>query len=152
FGRSIPALRRKLRQIPHTISISPAHLEIRAFGPVRVRYNGKIITLSDWQTRETRDLFFFFLHSKPVTKEEIAAIFWPDISPARLKMRFKTTIYRLRHAVGQETILFEDERYKFNHGIDYDYDVENFQQLLAQANQAKDPVEISSLLKAAVDL
>jgi LuxR family maltose regulon positive regulatory protein len=152
FGRSIPGLRRKLRQIPHTISISPAHLEIRAFGPVQVLYNEKLITLSDWQTRETRDLFFFFLHSKPVTKEEIASIFWPDISPARLKMRFKTSIYRLRHAVGQETILFEDERYKFNHGIDYDYDVENFQQLLAQANLAKNPVETTSILKAAVDM
>jgi len=152
FGRSIAGLRRKLRQISHTISISPAHLEIRAFGPVQALYNGKLITLSDWQTRETRDLFFFFLHSKPVTKEEIAFIFWPDISPARLKMRFKTSIYRLRHAVGQETILFEAERYKFNHGIDYDYDVENFQQLLAQANQTKNSAEITSLLKAAVDL
>jgi LuxR family maltose regulon positive regulatory protein len=152
FSKSIPALRRKLRQLSYIVSISPPHLIIKAFGPGQVFYNGNLITLSDWQTRETRDLFFFFLHSKPLTKEEIASIFWPDISPSRLKMRFKTSIYRLRHAVGQETILFEDERYKFNRGIDYDYDVENFQQLVSQADQAKNPTEITSLLKAVVDM
>lgn len=152
FERSIPALRRKLRQISHTISISPPHLVIHTFGPVRVLYNGKKITLSDWQTRETRDLFFFFLHSRPVTKEEIAFIFWPDISPPRLKMRFKTSLYRLRHAVGQETILFEDERYQFNHGIDYECDVEKFQQLLEQADKAGNAAEAATLLKTAIDL
>jgi LuxR family transcriptional regulator, maltose regulon positive regulatory protein len=152
FERSVPSLRRKLRRISHTISISPPHLEIRAFGPARVLYNGKMITLSDWQTRETRDLFFFFLHSKPVTKEEIASIFWPEISPSRLKMRFKTSIYRLRHAIGQETILFEDERYRFNRGIDYEYDAENFLHLLQQADKTKSTTEAALLLKSAINL
>lgn len=152
FTRNIPGLRRKLRRISHIISISPPHLVIRSFGSVQVLYNGKKVTLSDWQTKETRDLFFFFLHSKPVTKEEIAAIFWPDISLARLKMRFKTSIYRLRHAVGQETILFEDERYRFNHGIDYEYDVENFHHLIEQADKTNNSAESVRLLKTAVDL
>ena len=152
FERNIPALRRKLRQVSQTISISPPHLVIRAFGPTQVIYNGKKITLSDWQTKETRDLFFFFLTSKPATKEEIASMFWPDISPSRLKMRFKTSIYRLRHAVGQETILFEDERYQFNRGVDYEYDLENFQQLLKQVDKAEKNDEIAVLLRTAVDL
>ncbi len=152
FWKSIPSLRRKLRRISRIVSISPPHLVIRAFGPVQVIYNGKKITLSDWQTRETRDLFFFFLHSKPVTKEEIASIFWPEISPSRLKMRFKTSIYRLRRAVGQETILFEDERYQFNHGMDYEYDVEKFQQLLRQVDEVKITEEVIGILSEAVDL
>jgi DNA-binding SARP family transcriptional activator len=152
FGKNIPGLRRKLRQISHIISISPPHIAIQALGPAQVLYNGKKISLSDWQTRETRDLFFFFLQSKAVTKEEIASIFWPDISPSRLKMRFKTSIYRLRHAVGQETILFEDERYEFNHGIDYEYDVEKFQQILGQADKTQAVDEVINLLIMAIDL
>ncbi len=150
--KGIPGLRRKLRQVSHTISISPPHLAIQAFGSVQVLYNGENITLSDWQTRETRDLFFFFLQSRPMTKEEIASVFWPDISPSRLKMRFKTSIYRLRHAVGQETILFEDERYEFNHGMDYEYDVEKFQHILEQADEAINASQVANLLTIAVDL
>jgi len=152
FGKNIPALRRRLRRISHIVSISPPHFVIQAFGPVQVTFNGNKISLSDWQTRETRDLFFFFLHSKAVTKEEIASIFWPDISPSRLKMRFKTSIYRLRHAVGQETILFNDERYEFNHGIDYEYDAEKFQQLLGQVDEATNTTEMIRLLDAAIGL
>ena len=75
--------------------------------------DGIPISLPEWQTRETRDLFFFLFFNPALTKEQIAMVFWPEITPARLKMRFKTTIYRLRHAVGQEVIRFEGERYSF---------------------------------------
>ena len=114
--------------------------------------SGKKVSLSDWQTRETRDLFFFFLQASPQVKDDLAATFWPDISPARLKMRFKTNMYRLRHAVGQNTILFEGERYLFNHDIDYEYDVENFKKYLEQANAATNVRDSQVFLQAAIDL
>jgi len=152
FTRKIPALRRKLRQISESAFISPPHLTIRAFGPAEVSVSGKKIMLSDWQTRETRELFFYFLYSGSQTKEDIAGVFWPDISPARLKMRFKTNMYRLRHAVGQNSILFEDERYFFNREIDYDYDVENFKKFLEQARSTTHTDERKNSLKAAIEL
>jgi ATP/maltotriose-dependent transcriptional regulator MalT/DNA-binding SARP family transcriptional activator len=152
FTKSIPSIRRNLRRISKSAFISSPHTTIQALGPARVFVNGKQVTLSDWQTRETRDLFFFFLESKPKTKEEIAAIFWPDISPARLKMRFKTSLYRLRHAVGQYTILFEGERYRFNHDIDYEYDLETYNELLEKARGEKNAAKSAELLQAAVDL
>jgi two-component SAPR family response regulator len=152
FTKSIPSIRRNLRRISKSAFISPPHTTIHAFGPAQVFVNGNQVTLSDWQTRETRDLFFFFLESKPKTKEEIAAIFWPDISPARLKMRFKTSLYRLRHAVGQYTILFEGERYRFNHDIDYEYDLETYNELLEKARSEQNAAKSAELLQAAVDL
>jgi two-component SAPR family response regulator len=152
FTRSIPAIRRKLRHISKSAFISPPHLVIHAFGHAQVSLSGRTISISDWQTRETRDLFFFFLQSSPQTKEELAEIFWPDISPPRLKMRFKTNIYRLRHAIGQNTILFEGERYFFNHNIDYEYDVENFNKFLEQANSATKSSDSKVFLQAAIDI
>ena len=148
----MPVLRKKLRQVSRSAFISQPHLKIHGFGPAQVFLNGKKISLSDWQTRETRDLFFFFLQSPPRTKEDIASAFWPDISPARMKMRFKTNMYRLRHAIGQETILFEEERYQFNTDIDYDYDVENFEKLLERGKTAATVEEKISALDAAVAL
>jgi len=152
FTKNIPTIRRRLRRISKSAFLSAPRLVIRALGPAQVILNGKVITISDWQTRETRDLFFFFLHSKPITKEKLAAVFWPDISPERLRMRFKTSLYRLRHAVGQNTILFEGDCYRFNHDIDYEYDLETFDDLIEQATQAKTPAENATLLQAAVDL
>lgn len=152
LAAKIPALRKKLRQASKSAFISQPRLAIHGFGPPQVFLNGKKISLSDWQTRETRDLFFFFLQSSPQTKEDVAAAFWPDISPARMKMRFKTNMYRLRHAIGQETILFEEERYRFNHDVDYDYDVENFDKLVEQSKTAASVEEKIHLLGAAVAL
>jgi len=152
FLKNIPAIRRNLRKISKSAFISAPHITIQAFGPVQVCVNGKQITLSDWQTRETRDLFFYFLGSKPCTKEEIAIVFWPDISSARLKMRFKTSLYRLRHAVGQNSILFEGERYRFNHALDYEYDLETYKDYVEKARNTKNAVEGATFLQAAVDL
>ncbi|MFO7583442.1 MAG: tetratricopeptide repeat protein, partial [Anaerolineales bacterium] len=152
FAEDIPSLRRKLRLVSRSAFISPPQLTVHGFGPAQVFINGKKVSLSDWQTRETRDLFFYFLQSPPQTKEDVAVDFWPDISLARIKMRFKTNMYRLRHAVGQDTILFEGERYRFNRNVDYEYDVEIFDKLLKQSRDLVKRDDKLSMLQAAVDL
>jgi two-component SAPR family response regulator len=152
YVESISNLRRRLRQISKRIEMSRPHLEIYTFGAARVVRNGKVLAISDWQTRETRDLFFYFISHPPQTKEEIANVFWPDISPARLKMRFKTSIYRLRQALGQDVILFEDDHYRFNKTIDYTCDRENFEHLIGLAQSAATTEETISLLEKSIDL
>lgn len=152
FTGSFAALRRKLRNELRSIAISPPSLQIYTLGTVRVLRNGEQVTIADWQTRETRDLFLFLLCSPPHTKEEIANIFWPDISPERLKMRFKTNIYRLRHAVGQDVVQFADDRYQFNPAIDYTWDRIAFESLLAAIEQETEVARLMEMLQAAVDM
>jgi LuxR family maltose regulon positive regulatory protein len=127
---SLPILYQKLRQPPDHPQSNIPRLEIISFGNVQVNHNQRVVGVSDWQTREARDLFFFLLHSPPLTKEQIALEFWPDISPARLKMRFKINIYRIRKAIGQDVVIFENERYRFNRTIRYSWDREKFDELL----------------------
>jgi LuxR family maltose regulon positive regulatory protein len=145
-------VRRQLRQVSKRVAISAPKLEIRALGPSQVSRDGRALTLSDWQTHEARDLFFFLMFSPPQTKEQIALAFWPDISPARLKMRFKTNIYRIRQALGQNVITFDDEFYKFNRSVDHSCDVDNFHDLLGAARSAVDPQQAVRSLKSAIDL
>jgi LuxR family maltose regulon positive regulatory protein len=152
FTQQIPTIRRNLRRTSKSAFISPPHLTIQGFGPALVKVNGSELQLSDWQTRETRDLFFHFLETSASTKEEVAAVFWPDISPERLKMRFKTSLYRLRHAVGQNTILCDGERYRFNHNLDYEYDHESYEKQVELALSCKNPAETASQLQMAVNL
>ena len=134
FEAIIPSLRRRLRKQISTIPFAPPHLTIRAFSEGQVLLNGKLVTHPDWASRKpVRDLFFCLLaHPQGMTKEEIGVIFWPDSSPAQLKLRFKNIIYWLRHALGQDVVLFDENRYRFNQSLDYEYDVDAFFQKLTQ--------------------
>lgn len=153
WQNDLPTVRASLRRITDTLPVSPPRLIIQALGREQVKVNGKLVTTSDWQTQAARDLFFYFLSaSQPVTKEQVGVAFWPDISPAQLKMRFKINIYRLRHALGQEAVLFEDDHYRFNRALDYEYDVETFESCLAQASASQDVQERITHYQTAVEL
>jgi LuxR family transcriptional regulator, maltose regulon positive regulatory protein len=132
-GHRLPALRKRLRRMLKAAPLQASRLTIQALGKPQVHINGKLVVMSQWQTLSVRDLFFFFMTaSHPVTKEEIADILWPELDTARLKLRFKNELYRLRHALGRDAILFENNQYFFNRHLDYEFDVEEFDAHLAQ--------------------
>lgn len=114
----------------------PPVLEIFAFGKGTVFRDASPVTQSDWGAAQARELFFYILAHPNRSKEQIGAVFWPDLSPARMTSTFHATLYRVRRAVGRECILYEDERYRFNDGLNYRFDVEEFESLLARADQA----------------
>jgi two-component SAPR family response regulator len=148
--REMSALKAVIRQTSQHVSLSPPELVIETFGDVKVFCNNNLLQISDWQTREARDLFFFLLHSPPMTKEKIALEMWPDISPARLKMRFKINIHRIRRAIGQEAVIFDGERYRFNRRISYRWDREKFDELMKAAQLDIPLNEKKPLLEKAV--
>lgn len=147
----LPLLRKRLRLLLTTVPIQAPRLAIQAFGKAQVRVNGKLVTSAQWKTASVRELFFYFLLvSRPVSKEEVGEVLWPEIEPRQLKLRFKNDLYRLRRALGQEAILFEDDCYHFNRLLDYEYDVETFEAHLAKAKAAAGAEEkIAHLLAAA---
>jgi two-component SAPR family response regulator len=144
FQAQHPLLRREFRHqvrplFPQML-VDPPALVVRALGRAEVSVNGQPITLSDWKTRVSRDLLFCLLaHPEGLTKEQIGLHFWPDCSPEQLKTRFKNAIYRMRAALGQEVILFEDSIYRFDASLDYEYDVELFLHHVEAGNAASDP-------------
>jgi two-component SAPR family response regulator len=140
FEERLPSIRRRLRRLSRRVEGPAPGLMVQAFGAVQVKAGGRLLTMSDWLTQSVRDLFFFFFTAeRPLTKEEVAEALWLDMDdPAKLKLRFKNEMYRLRRAVGKNVILFEGEYYRFNHALDYEYDVEAFETHLAQARAATD--------------
>jgi two-component SAPR family response regulator len=150
--KSLPEIYHKLEDPTERLETSTHQLEISSFGDVEIRYNRRLLELSDWQTREARDLFLFLLQSKSLTKEQIALVFWPDISTARLKMRFKVNIYRIRKAVGQDTILFENERYRFNRAIRYVWDREKLDEVFGKLRYTTETSIRTKLLEQVIAL
>lgn len=136
--QNIPNLRRMIRRHAAVVPFAPPKMTIRTLGLIQVTVSNHVITSSDWQVQVARDLFLLLLaHPEGLTKEQIGNIFWPDSTQSELKLRFKNTIYRLRHAAGKDAILFQgDDRYLFNREMDYEYDVEVFLKEIAQAEKA----------------
>jgi len=149
----LPDLRKRLRRLLHTVPIQVPQLLIQAFGKAQVRVDGKLVTTRQWKTASVRELFFYFLAaSRPVTKEESGEVLWPELSTQELKLRFKNELYRLRHALGQNVIRFENNLYSFNRLLDYEYDVEKFNIAIMKAKSASQVDEKISHLRVATGL
>ncbi|MSP12101.1 MAG: tetratricopeptide repeat protein [Chloroflexi bacterium] len=113
-----------------------AELRISALGPPRV-YRGEQ-ALTDWTYAKSRDLLFFLLCHPPRTKEQVGLEFWPDAGPEQLRSSFRTVLHHLRRTLGRsEWIIFEQDRYAFNHALDYWFDVKAFETNLKQARHLK---------------
>jgi len=136
------SLRKMVRRHSRTIQFALPKYVIRALGRSQVRIGDHIVPLSEWKTQTVRDLFFFILVNQDgVTKEEIGEAFWPDSTLDSIRVRFKNSIYRLRHALGSETISFIDDVYRFNRLTEYDFDLENFSQEVSLAQNTADEIE-----------
>lgn len=149
----IHELRRAVRHQVTLMPFAPPKIVIRTLGKVQVRVEGMPVSSSDWQVQTARDLFLLILaHPEGLTKEEIGEILWPGSTASELRLRFKNAIYRLRHAVGKDTILFQGESlYLFNRSLDYEYDVETFLYEMEQAKQAEGIEQIKHFRKAVED-
>ncbi|HEX8991358.1 MAG TPA: tetratricopeptide repeat protein [Anaerolineales bacterium] len=151
----LPPVRRQLRRLSHAIEMPTPKLVVKAFGAGQVWANGQLLGPKDWQTQSVRELFFFFLAAgRPVGREQIGGALWPGTEePSKFKMRFKNEIYRLRRAVGLETILFDGgESYQFNRTVDHEYDVEAFEAYLKKATAATRVADKIDFYQRAVDL
>ncbi|HEY1351554.1 MAG TPA: BTAD domain-containing putative transcriptional regulator [Ktedonobacteraceae bacterium] len=109
----------------------------------------------DWRYAKARELLFYLLCSPARSKEQIGLALWPDASPGQLRRSFHTALHHLRRVLGRaEWILFTHERYCFNRGLDYWFDVETFEAHLDQARQlqAAEPLGAISHLQEGLKL
>jgi len=146
FEVDLTRLKRKLRAQDAIVVVTPPRLRIKAFGQIQVLLADKPVTGADWQSLVTRDLLYLVLSNRRGwNKERIGEFLWPESSLSQLNQRFKNSIYRLRRALNQDVILYFDGIYSFNREIDYEYDVEKFEDFLAQAKAA---VGVEAQIKA----
>ncbi len=159
-GRLARILERIGEEVPPVIqeTLEPVtvtqELRVQAFGQAQVWLNGRLITRKEWDSTATKELFFFLLaHPEGVRKDEILEVFWPESSPARASSAFHSTNYRLRRALkNQECVLYRDGVYLLNPELKPWYDVEVFQNLIAQAEEAGSTQEQINLLEEAIEL
>jgi ATP/maltotriose-dependent transcriptional regulator MalT len=151
FLAQLPVIRKYLREHSTVLNTASPHYQIRSMGKLQVRIDDHLVVNSEWQTSAAKHLFFMLLaHPEGMTRDEICLIFWPDAAPDDARFRFKNTVYRLRRAVGKEVILLEQDYYRFNNKLNYEYDIEAFLKENAAALREKDPQEKITHLRAAI--
>lgn len=151
FEKHLAQIHRVVRRHSSAVDFSNPKLSISGLGRMQVRLGNRVVTNKDWKTHTVRDLFFFLLsHPEGATKEEVGAAFWPDADRDTVKLRFKNSIYRLRRAAGSDCIAFDDDIYRFNRSMDYEYDLDTFMNELENAKKAQSTEEKIEHLRAAV--
>jgi len=157
FKARLPSLLDKLEFnfLPVDISQQPL-LDITAMGRVSVKIRGELITVPEWTKQKTvRELFFYLLsYPEGASRDEICLEFWPDSTAEQLKKQFKNALYRLRRAVGTDTILYHQPTrlYHFNRQLDYRYDVEDFYKSLDLAAAESNQERKVQILREAADI
>jgi LuxR family transcriptional regulator, maltose regulon positive regulatory protein len=155
FEEALPKLRRVLRRKMATVPFGPPRVRIHLLGEPQVTVGSEAVTRSDWQTPMAPALLYLLLaRPEGLTKDEIGTFLWPDYSPGRLKVNFQKTIYRLRRALVQDVVVYDEEtqQYRFNRALDYTYDVELFRMHLLEARTASSAGERASAYRSALEL
>lgn len=154
FEDQLPGLRRRLRPKASTVLFAPPKLTIHALGKAQVDVDGIPVNKAEWQNqKKARELFFLLLaHPEGKTREEVGSILWQDSSPTQLKLQFKNAIYKLRYALGQDIIIFDGYRYCFNKELDFEYDVQAYEEKVNQAKAAATSPEKIAAYRDVVEL
>jgi DNA-binding SARP family transcriptional activator len=127
----------------HETSPSPistqANIRIYALGEPSVSIDGKPVTR--WRMARAMELFFLLLqHQQPLRKEQILTALWPEMDdPERVSQTLRSTIYYLRHAIGEKSLVKQAGLYWLDLPAIYNacwYDVTAFEQCQQQAHAA----------------
>ncbi len=160
INQRINRLRMSRHKAPSVIKLESNHtieyvysLRLQTLGKEKLERDGVPVLPAEWRATAARELFFylFFLGAKP--REIISLDFWPDSAPSRVRSNFHTTLYRVRQALGDNVIVFRDERYMVNPDLDIWCDAHEFESLTERAqNLSIRDARTEDLYRRAVDL
>jgi len=133
-------------------------IQIQAFGNLFIRANEKVLFDKDWPNPKTQSVFKILLinHRKTITIDEFIDLLWPETRRESAEVMLFTAISFIRHYFEPELKSGRQSKYVVNrgngyemnigeHGIDYSYDVELFQEYVARGRENNDS---QTLLKA----
>ncbi len=113
-------------------------LRIRALGAAMVEIGDTALTAADWSYAKPRELMFLLASSPPMTKDQIAAALWPDLSRQQLGNALHTALRELRRALGDPGwVQYSDGHYRFDRSRPHECDVTAFEDALVAARRAR---------------
>jgi DNA-binding SARP family transcriptional activator len=130
FGETAQAVLSRASKLSETEAEVQTPLRIFGFGRGRAARKGKPIPLPDWGAAATRYMLFYLLMHCSRTREQIAAVLWPNLDSSKVKANFHSTKTRLNRALGRTALHFDGLCYDIHPDLDYWFDVHEFQRLI----------------------
>src|SRR5579863_3753223 len=113
-------------------------LRVRALGGAVVEFGDAALTAADWGYAKPRELMFLLVSSPPMTKDQIAAALWPDLSRQQLGNALHTALRELRRALGDAGwVVYANGHYRFDRSRPHECDVTEFEDALLAARRAR---------------
>ncbi len=113
-------------------------LRVRALGTAAVELGDVALTAADWGYAKPRELLFLLVTSPPLTREQVGAALWPDLTHRQLGNALHTALRELRRAIGDPgLVVYSGGRYSFDRTRGHDCDVDTFEEALASASRAR---------------
>jgi predicted ATPase/DNA-binding SARP family transcriptional activator len=120
------------------VSRQPGLLTVRALGTATVELGETSLTAADWGYAKPRELLFLLVTSPALTREQIGAALWPDLSRQQLGNALHTALRELRRALGDpDWVLYSGGRYAINRTRPFYCDVDAFESALAAASRQR---------------
>ena len=160
ISQRINRLRMSRHKAPSVIKLESNHpieyvysLRLQTLGKEKLERDGVPVLPAEWRATAARELFFYLFFGGAQPREIISLDFWPDSAPSRVRSNFHTTLYRVRQALGDNVIIFRDERYMVNPDLDIWCDAHEFESLTERAqNLSIRDARTEDLYRRAVDL
>lgn len=131
-------------------------LTINMLGPVEiVRDPARPLAADAWTTRRARDILCFIASRRHhrTSKDAIIDTFWAEAELEIVERNFHPTVSHIRRALNsnqplkQNFIVYRGGDYQFNPDFAYRIDIENFDQLVANGEQARRNRDFDSCVK-----
>ncbi|HEU4759719.1 MAG TPA: BTAD domain-containing putative transcriptional regulator [Dehalococcoidia bacterium] len=128
-------------------------VEVVALGEFAVRMNGRLVMDYEWESEKSKELLLLLLsQERSLRRDEIVAALWPESAGARAISGFHSCLYRVRHALYSESIVESGRAYCLNPAGSFEYDVQEFERLVARARGSGEEPAGEDALRRAVDL
>ena len=137
-------------------------IQIFTFGTLQVVRGDHLVTESDWHTRQARQLLKILIteRPRPVSTDRLIEILWPASTPDAAATTLRSAINALRNVLEPDRpnrapsryIVTQTPGYAFHLTPDIRLDIDVFEQKLATAQHATDPLLRRTLLDEVVAL
>jgi two-component SAPR family response regulator len=129
----------------------PMTLMVKALGSLEITWSGNAIPRAAWTSQKTKEVFLYLIDRSPAAREDILAVFWPEMPVGRALANLYQTLYRIRRAIGVDILLFRDQVCRFAENVTVAYDVSAFEKSAREAiaRPVTDPRRLTGLEKAA---
>ncbi len=111
-------------------------VQAESMGRMRVVVDGKEIGDEAWASARAKEMFFLLLANRNgIRKEEAVEHLYPELAPEKCNSAFHSNLYRVRKALYQDSVVKRDGTYLLNPSGKFEWDVEQFEEAMAQAQR-----------------